>query len=280
MDHADWRRRQDTVEIVVDGRRFECAYVEEGSGEPVTIFLHGIPTWSFLFRDVIDTVEHAIVPDLPGYGYTNPVKPGGYDRSVRVMEQATRNLLDALDVETAQIVGHDLGGSAALRVAVHTERVERLVLSNAACYDSWPVEFIHEQGLPANARDWTREDVEEKLSTVFATGTYDEDRATDTFIDGMLAPFLDPDTPVTRLARNAVSTNTNHTTALTPYLDEITAPTLLLWGADDVLQPTAWADRLVDDIPTAQPEYLADAYHWVMQDRPAAYADAIGKFLD
>lgn len=280
MDHADWHASQETVEITIDGRRFECAYVEEGSGRPVTIFLHGIPTWSFLYRDVIGGVNHAVVPDLPGYGYTKPVTAGGYDRSVRVMELAVRGLLDALAVETAQVVGHDLGGSAALRLAVNTDRVERLVLSNAGCYDSWPVEFIHEQGLPATARDWTREEVEEKLSYVFSTGTYAEERATDTFVDGMLAPFLDPDTPVTRLARNAVSTNTNHTTALTPYLDEITAPTLLLWGADDVLQPTAWADRLANDIPTAQSQYLDEAYHWVMQDQPAAYAEAIREFLE
>lgn len=280
MDHPEWQNRQDTIEIGVDGRRFECAYIDAGSGQPVTLFLHGIPTWSFLYRDVIESVEHALVPDLPGYGFTEPVTAGGYDRSVRVMEHAARSLLDALDIESAQVVGHDLGGSAALRLAVHTEMVERLVLSNAGCYDSWPVEFIHEQGLPATARDWTREDVEEKLSYVFSTGTYDEERATDTFVDGMLAPFLDPDTPVTRLARNAVATNTNHTTSLTPYLDEITAPTLLLWGADDVLQPTRWADRLAEDIPTAQPEYLDGAYHWVMQDRPAAYAEAIEEFLE
>lgn len=280
MDHTAWRDAQDSTHIQVDNHTFECTFFEAGDDSPVTLFLHGIPTWSFLFRDVYDAVGHAILPDLPGYGYTQHLDDGGFDRSVRVMEEAAIAFLDDRGYETAQVVGHDLGGSAALRLAVHTDRVERLVLSNAACYDSWPVEFIHEQGLPEPARDWTRDSLEEKLTPIFATGTYDDGRATDRFVDGMLAPFLDPAHPVTRLARNAVSTNTNHTLELTPQLGDIDAPTLLLWGGDDILQPTDWADRLYNDIPTAQREYLDNAFHWVMQDRPTAYADALNRFLE
>lgn len=279
MDHNEWRGAQSTTEIQVDGHLFECTFLEDGEETPVTLFLHGIPTWSFLFRDVYDAVGHALIPDLPGYGYTQPADAGGYDRSVRVMEQAAIALLDDRGCDTAQVVGHDLGGSAALRLAVNTDRVERLVLSNAGCYDSWPVEFIHEQGLPAPARDWTRETLEDKLTPIFSSGTYDDARATDQFVEGMLAPFLDPAHPVTRLARNAVSTNTNHTLELTPHLGKIDAPTWLLWGGDDILQSTEWADRLYDDIPTAQREYLDEAFHWVMQDRPTAYAAALDRFL-
>lgn len=280
MNHQEWYEHQSTVRTTVDCHEFDITYAEFGSGEPVTLFLHGIPTWSFLFREVHEAVEHAIIPDLPGYGFTEHVGPGGYDRSVRVMEEAASALLEALAIETAQVVGHDLGGSAALRLAVHTDRVERLVLSNAGCYDSWPVEFIHAQGQPDEARSWTRDDVEETLTYIFSSGTYDDERATETFVDGMLAPFLHPDHDVRRLARNAISTNTNHTLEISHQLDKIEAQTLLLWGGEDVLQPTDWADRLAEDIPDAERQYLDRAYHWVMQDRPGAYREALGTSLD
>lgn len=277
MDHTEWQAEQTTVRITVDTHEFDLAVAEFGDGADVTVFLHGIPTWGFLFADVYDAVDHALIPDFPGYGYTRHIGRGGYNRSVRVMEETTIALLDELGYASANIVGHDLGGSAALRLAVHTDRVDRLVLSNVGCYDSWPVEFIHNQGLPENAREWDRDDVAEKLDFAFGSGTYTDDN--EQFVEGMKAPFLDPEHSVTRLARNAVSTNTNHTLEISHRLDEIDAKTLLLWGGEDILQSTEWADRLAADIPTVETDYLDRAYHWVMHDRPTAYRDSVAAFI-
>jgi len=279
MDHTAWRAHQETARIEADGHTFDLAYAEFGAGERPTLFLHGIPTWSFLFREVHEAVDHAIVPDMPGYGYTEHVGEGGYDRSVRTMAAAAEALVDELGYESVDVVGHDLGGGAALRLAVHTDLVDRLVLSNAACYDSWPVEFIHGLGLPATSRDWTREDVAEKLDFAVRGGVYGDPEEHDAFVEGMKAPFLDPDHPVTRLSRNAVATNTNHTAELTPHLSDVDVETLLLWGGEDVLQATEWADRLAADLPNARREYLEEAYHWVMVDRPRAYREAVSSFL-
>lgn len=279
MDHTDWRDHQETVRIEADGHTFDLAYAEFGAGTPATLFLHGIPTWSYLFAGVHEAVEHAIVPDLPGYGYTEHVGEGGYDRSVRTMAAAAEALVDELGYGSVDVVGHDLGGGAALRLAVYTDLVDRLVLSNAACYDSWPVEFIHGLGLPATSRDWTREDVAEKLEFAFEGGVYGDPSDHLAFVEGMKAPFMDSAHPVTRLSRNAVATNTNHTAELSPKLGEIDASTLLLWGAEDVLQGTQWADRLAEDLPNARREYLESAYHWVMEDRPVAYREALAEFL-
>jgi pimeloyl-ACP methyl ester carboxylesterase len=279
MDHTEWRDRQDTVRLDIDGRTFDVACAEFDEGGDPTLFLHGIPTWSFLFRDVFEAVDHAIVPDFPGYGYTEHVGEGGYDRSIRVMEATARALVDELGHDEVDVVAHDLGGGAALRLAVNTDLVDRLVLSNAACYDSWPVEFIHGLGLPGESSEWTRDDVAEKLDFAFRGGVYGDPEDHAAFVDGMKAPFLDPAHEVTRLSRDAVSTNTNHTTAITPDLPDLDAETLLLWGGEDVLQSPEWADRLAEDLPTAEKRYLDEAYHWVMADRPDAYRDALADFL-
>lgn len=279
MNHHDWRSQQQSVRVSSDRHEFDAAYYERGNGEPVTVLLHGIPTWSFLYRDVIEELNHVVVPDMPGYGYTRHLGPGGYDRSIRAQEAFLEAFLEALDVDSADVVGHDTGGAVALRLAVHTDLVDRLVLSNATTHDAWPIEYMHSLGEPAAARNWTYRDVEETLRSMFAEGTYDPDRATETFVDGLTAPFLDPERPVTDLARNASALNTNHTLELVGRLDRITAPTLLLWGVPGSAQHVGYAERLADEIDDVERRYLEDAYHWVMQDRPDGYRDGLKAFL-
>ncbi len=279
MDHEDWRDHQTALDLELDGHSFDVAVAEFGDGDRPTVFCHGIPTWGFLFREVYDAVDHAIVPDFPGYGYTEHRGEGGYDRSIRVMAETVEALCADRGYEAVDVVAHDLGGGAALRLAVHSDLVDRLVLSNAVCYDSWPVGFIHGLGDPGESRDWSREDVATKLDFAFGEGVYGDPEEYATFIEGMKAPFLDPDHAPTRLSRNAIATNTNHTTELTRHLSSLEVPTLLLWGGDDVLQGTEWADRLAGDLPNAEKRYLDEAYHWVMADRPDAYREAVAAFL-
>ncbi|MDR9382173.1 MAG: alpha/beta hydrolase [Natronomonas sp.] len=279
MSHTDWVAAQDSVRVETEFHEFDVAYREEGTGDSATLFVHGIPTWGYLFRDVYTAADHALVPDLAGYGYTEHVGPGGYDRSIRAQEELLVGFLDELGHESVQVVAHDIGAGAALRLATHhPDRVEKLVLSNAACYDNWPVPFIHGQGQPDEARDVTREELDETFQFVFGEGTVDDEN--EAFIAGMKAPFLERDRELQAFARNAVSTNTNHTLEVAHAIPEIDVPSLLLWGGDDVLVSTTWADRLAGDLPNAEKEYLDEAYHWVMQDRPEAYRTAIERFLD
>jgi pimeloyl-ACP methyl ester carboxylesterase len=92
----------------------------------------------------------------------------------------------------------------------------------------------------------------------------------------MTTPW-DSEAGVTSLVRNAISTNTNHTTEIDPK--RIEARTLLLWRADDQFLSIEWAERLHEDIETAELIGLDDANHWVMEDRPDAYRDELADFL-
>jgi pimeloyl-ACP methyl ester carboxylesterase len=238
------------------------------------VFLHGIPTWSYLWRRVVPPLEsdvRTIAPDLVGYG--NSSLRDGFDRSIRAQERAVLDLLDELGLETVSLVAHDIGGGVALRIAAnHPDRVDRLVCSNAVCYDSWPVEFVSDLGLPSTAST-DRDDLDETFDGAFAGGTYGD--ADPAFVEGMKAPWLAEGGP-RALARAAVATNTNHTTELD--YDSITADVLCLWGADDVMQPLSYGERLADDTGGRVVE-LDDAYHWVVEDRPDAYYDELETFL-
>jgi pimeloyl-ACP methyl ester carboxylesterase len=281
-DHEAWTAAQTETTVSVDGHDLTMAYRDSAgvADAPATdeddpvVFLHGIPTWSYLWSGVVPPLEgdlRAVVPDLVGYG--NSARHSGFDRSIRAQEEAVLGLLDHLGVESASFVAHDIGGGVALRVAAnHPERVDRLVVSNAVCYDSWPVEFVTDLGLPGTASTDTDE-LEATLDGAFADGTVGE--ADPAFVAGMKAPWLREDGP-RALARAAVATNTNHTTELD--YDAITADTLCLWGADDVMQPLSYGERLADDTGGRVVE-LDDAYHWVVEDRPTAYREELAAFL-
>ena len=209
----------------VNGHEPTVAYYEEGTGDPV-VFLHGIPTWSFLWRDIAPEIAdeyRVIVPDLIGYG--NSSMDDNFDRSIRAQEEAIGDFLDQLDIDTVSFVSHDIGGGVALRYAAHNpSRVNKLVCSNATCYDSWPVQVITDLGLPETAETPHDEFLEEMRST-FSQGTYEE--ADEAFVEGMLAAW-DSEEGQVSACRCAVATNTNHTTEIS--YENIEANLLCLWG--------------------------------------------------
>jgi pimeloyl-ACP methyl ester carboxylesterase len=273
--YNDWTTAQDTATVTVDDHAVEMAYRDEGTGDPV-VFLHGIPTNSYLFRHQFDAVarhRRAIAPDMVGYG--NSAMHDGFDRSIRAQETAIRSLLDGLDIETVDFVGHDLGGGVGLRYAARTpEAIDQLVLSNSVAYDSWPIKKITDLGLPETAREKTIEEIQGILDELFRNTLQGSDHD-ESFLQGMKTPWASQE-GVTSIVRNASATNTSHTTEIDP--SAVTAETLLLWGANDELQPIEWAEQLETDIDAAKLLSI-DANHWVMEDTPETYTGHLTDFL-
>ncbi|MFC6938360.1 alpha/beta fold hydrolase [Salinirubellus sp. GCM10025818] len=273
-DHEAWSAAQEETEVRVDGHDLTMAYRDEGSGHPV-IFLHGIPTWSFLWRRVAPAFEdeyRTIVPDMLGYG--NSDRRDSFDRSIRAQEDALQALIDDLDLGVVSLVAHDIGGGVALRYSAHhPDRVETLVLSNAVCYDSWPVQFVTDLGLPDTA-EMDPEEFEGQLDASFVRGLYGDDVDPE-WVEGIKEPWLREDGR-RALSRAAVATNTNHTTEID--YDVVDSRTYCVWGADDVMQPIEYGERLAEDLD-GEVVALDDAYHWVVEDRPAAYREALAEAL-
>ncbi|MDY7083399.1 MAG: alpha/beta fold hydrolase, partial [Halobacteria archaeon] len=100
MNHGEWSASQDETDVIIDGHDLNVAYRDEGSGHAPVVFLHGIPTWSFLWRDVATAIEEdrrVIVPDLLGYG--NSSMHDGFDRSIRAQEIMLDSLLRQLGTD-------------------------------------------------------------------------------------------------------------------------------------------------------------------------------------
>jgi haloalkane dehalogenase len=127
------------------------AHVDEGKGPPV-VFIHGEPTWSFLWRKVIPPIRDAgyrcIAPDLPGFGPSDKpldVEWYTYDRHA----ESVARLFAELKLRDATIVVHDWGGPIGLRVAVENPSlVGRMVILDTRRVHRSPEDDRFLAGLP------------------------------------------------------------------------------------------------------------------------------------
>lgn len=120
--------------VDADGLR---VHVAEAGGGPPVLLLHGWPQHWYMWRGVIERLApqfRLIAPDLRGFGWTEA--PGsGYDAETFAADQVA--LLDALEIESASVIGHDWGGWTAFLLGLeYPERIERMVVCNAP--HPWP----------------------------------------------------------------------------------------------------------------------------------------------
>ncbi|MDQ4052998.1 MAG: haloalkane dehalogenase [Actinomycetota bacterium] len=119
-----------------DGGSLRVAYVDAGPADgPVVLLLHGEPTWSYLYRHVIDVLTaeglRAIAPDMVGFGRSDkPLQPQEHSFAWHV-EWIRALALDHLELREITLVGQDWGGLIGLRlVAEHPDPFARVVAAN------------------------------------------------------------------------------------------------------------------------------------------------------
>jgi haloalkane dehalogenase len=124
-----------------DGQSLRVAYVETGPADgPIVLCLHGEPTWSFLYRKVMqvlaDSGIRAIAVDLVGFGRSDkPADVGDYTYA-RHVEWIRAAVFDRLDLHDVTLLGQDWGGLLGLRlVAEHPDRFARVVAANTGLPD-------------------------------------------------------------------------------------------------------------------------------------------------
>jgi pimeloyl-ACP methyl ester carboxylesterase len=113
-------------------------YLDEGTG-PVVVMLHGNPTWSFYYRNLVKELSAAgyrcIVPDHVGCGLSD--KPQDYPYTLKRRIEDVERLLDSLDLKSFSLVVHDWGGAIGCGVAGRRpDAVEKIVLLNTAAFVS------------------------------------------------------------------------------------------------------------------------------------------------
>jgi pimeloyl-ACP methyl ester carboxylesterase len=233
------------------------SFTEQGSG-PVALFVHGVLLNSYLWRhqlaDLCD-IRRNIAVDLLAHGDTE-VAPD-QDLSVTANAKMLKQFLDALDIDRVDLVGNDSGGGIAqIFAALYPERLRSLTLTDCDAHDNWPPEAF-KPFLAMAAAGGLRDTLDAILAdkSIYrspqALGPAYEhpERVSDQVIDRYLRPFVSSQQRTRDLERFLAAFNNEHTLAVEGRLKALQAPTLIVWGTDDVYFDVKWSHWLANNIP-------------------------------
>jgi haloalkane dehalogenase len=263
-----------------DGLRL--ARIDEGDGPPV-VFVHGEPTWSFLWRKVLVPVRDAgyrcIAPDLPGFGRSDkPVDLGwySYDRHTA----ALAGLLEELGVEGATLVVHDWGGPIGLRVAVEAPgRVARIVVLDTGLFTghqamtgAWNAfrDFVaRTDDLPVGflVRGACRHDPGEDVIAAYDRPFPDARAKAGARAFPLILP-TDPAAPGAATGQRTLDA-----------LARDTRPKLFLWADSDPVLPLETGRRFAAALGGEIDHVIADAGHFLQEDAGPQIGELIAGWL-
>lgn len=274
----------------VDERTADCdglriRYLAAGEpGDPPVVLLHGgsldsarlswkraIPAFAGDFR--------VVAPDWPGYGGSDPPDAPvttGYYRSV------LERLLDALELESANLVGVSMGGGVVLGFALDDpSRVEQLVLVDSyglgGAVPGGSVGYVATRlgltGLAFSLLRRSRRATALALRSAVA-GTPDDELVSEVYDEvrrrdqSAWIAFQRNEVGPRRLRTNYVD-----------RLPDLPVPTLIIHGENDPLVPVSWAVRAGTLIPNAEVRVLPNCGHWPPREKPEAFAELVRAFL-
>jgi pimeloyl-ACP methyl ester carboxylesterase len=260
-------------------RLYYYAAGTRGAGEPI-VLLHGFPTSSHLWAKAVPLLpagHRVVVVDLLGYGRSD--RPAGRPIGVRGHAERVIELLDALGINYACVVGHDAGGGVAQAMAVRwPQRVSRLCLVSSVAYDCWPARELRllRAMLPLTRHlppTWLLGFLRKEM----LRGYMDHDLGGHS-LDRYLKPFATAEGR-DALVEHMLALDAAETTALGPRLKDLVMPTAVVTGAHDPFVPPSVGERLAQEIPGATLDVIPDGRHFVPEESPEAVAESVARLL-
>jgi pimeloyl-ACP methyl ester carboxylesterase/uncharacterized protein YciI len=273
---------------MVDG--VDVSYREAGPADaPVVLLLHGFPSSSRMFRNLIPQLSdayHVIAPDYPGFGHSGVPDRADFAYTFDHLAEVIDKLLDQLGVRQFAIYIMDFGGPVGCRLALwHPERLTAVIAQNAPLY-------------PEGPRGWWA-----TLGRYWADGSAEHREAARTYLelDGLREQYLygvrdpsviDPDNWVIDKAlidRPGVDAimldllydirnNLPTVTAMQEFLRVRRPPTLVATGANDEIFPEELVRQILRDHPGAEYHAL-DTGHFALEDKVDEIAALMRDFL-
>ncbi|QNI33562.1 alpha/beta hydrolase [Alloacidobacterium dinghuense] len=258
---------------------------------PVLLLLHGFPTSSFMFRELIPRLAdeyRVIAPDLPGFGFTEVPEKRNYTYSFDALAHTVEAFTDALGLNSYAIYIFDYGAPTGLRLAMaHPERVTAIVSQNGNAYeeglgDAWGPIRTYWSAPTAENREVLRQNILTLEATrwQYTHGVADPDSVApesytlDTALmerpgnkEIQLDLFLD------------YASNVKLYPKFQEYFRKSKPPLLAIWGKNDPFFIPAGAEAYRKDLPNARVQFL-DTGHFATETHSAEIAAAIKEFLE
>ena len=268
----------------------EVFYREAGPVDaPVILLLHGFPTASHMFRDLIPLLAdryRLIAPDLPGFGQTKAPPRGEFDFSFDQLADVIEGFAEALSLDSYVLYVFDYGAPVGLRLATrHPERVSAIISQNGNAYiegfsDQWgPWEAYWRDPSPAN-REACRPSLSPETIRTWQYGTgADPERLSPDGYELDIAYMARPGAEEIQLD---LIRDYRNNVALYPdfqaYFRDHQPPLLAVWGRHDPAFIPAGAKAYKRDLPDAE-VHLLDAGHFALETHADEIAALIRDFL-
>jgi len=253
----------------------DLSYLDIGTG-PVALFVHGIATNAYLWRNVIARLagqRRCIAVDLPLHGQS----PVTADLSLAGLASALAGFCDALGLGRIDLVANDTGGAIAqIFAARHPGRLASLTLTNCDTDGNMPPEMmkpIIEQaaaGRLAPVAVAMFADLGAAGQAIFGELYEDLERVDPGLIRSYLEPGIGTMERAREFERLLVALDPADLSAVTPLLRELTVPTLVVWGTADKSFDVSWAYWLRDTIPGVTGVVTIDGGRLLFPDERAA----------
>jgi pimeloyl-ACP methyl ester carboxylesterase len=233
------------------------SYMEQGTG-PVALFVHGVLLNGYLWRHQLaelSDIRRCIAVDLLAHGDTEIALD--QDVSVTANAEMLKQFLDTLDIDQVDLVGTDSGGGITqIFAALYPGRVRSLTLTDCDTHDNWPPEAF-KPFLAMAAGGGLRGTLDAMLSdkSVYRSAqalgpAYEHpEQLSDDSIEQYLSPLVRSGQRTRDLQRFLAAFDNKHTVAVEAQLKTLKAPTLIVWGTDDVYFDVKWSRWLADTIP-------------------------------
>jgi pimeloyl-ACP methyl ester carboxylesterase len=274
--------------VAVDG--LQIFYREAGDPKsPTVLLLHGFPTSSQMYRNLIPRLAdkyHVVAPDYPGFGQSSMPDRAQFSYTFDHLSQVVEHFTDAMHLTRYALYVMDYGAPVGFRLAVqHPERVTALIVQNGNAYDEglqafWdPLRAYWADNSPSNrdalrpflTLDGTKWQYTHGVSDptllspdAWTTDQYLLDRAGNKEIQ--LDLFYD------------YRTNVAQYPAWHDYLRTYQPPTLIVWGRNDEIFPAAGAEAFKRDLVKID-FHLLDAGHFALESNGPEIASLMRQFL-
>lgn len=260
---------------------------ESARKRPVLLLIHGMAGSSATWREVMPALSErytVIAPDLPGHGESDKPRQ---DYSLGAHANALRDLLLALGVERATVVGQSLGGGVAMQLAYqHPTHCERLVLVSSGGLGqevSWILRALSLPGL------------EYVMPILFPSFARDAGNLVSRSLQriGLRAPrleeewrsyvsLIDPDTreAFVRTLRAVVNLGGQSVSAHDRLYLSARLPTLIVWGERDGIIPVAHAHAAHEAMPASRLAIFEGSGHFPHVEEPLRFVQALTEFME
>jgi len=268
-------------------------YREAGpKNAPAVLLLHGFPSSSFMFRNLIPllaTRYHVIAPDYPGFGQSAAPDAATFSYTFDHLAQLMKRFTQRLKLEKFTLYVQDYGAPIGYRLAcANPECITGIVVQNGNAYaEGLPDDYWN----PIRAY-WANPSSEARAQLAAAAFTLDGIRSQ--YVTGVKDPTaLSPDTWTLDAANLQRPGNTeNQLDLLLDYQNNLTLypqwqtyfrtaqpPMLIVWGKNDICFPAAGAEAYKRDVKNLE-FHLLDTGHFALEDSTPEIAECMLQFLD